>query len=54
MSLPQQYRDDFDYLEGLSKRGTLQASNQIYQKLKKAGETLPEVKRALKTLNVNY
>lgn len=54
MALPQQYRSDFEYLQGLSRRGTLQASNQILQKLEKAGAVLPEVKRALQTLSINY
>ena len=45
---------DFNYLEELSRRGTLQASNAIYQKLKDRARNLPELSRALNTLNVNY
>jgi hypothetical protein len=54
MAIPGDYRKDFAYLEGLSSKGQLQASNSIYQKLKNAGRNLPELQRALNTLKVNY
>lgn len=54
MALPDQYRKDFAYLEDLSRKGTLGASNAIYQRLKDKARSLPEVQRALDTLRVNY
>lgn len=54
MAIPDQYKGDFSYLEGLSNKGSLQASNNIYKSLKEKSKNLPELKRALDTLNVNY
>lgn len=54
MAIPDDYRKDFAYLEGLSNKRQLQASNSIYQKLKNAARQLPELQRALNTLRVNY
>lgn len=53
MAIPEQYRKEFAYLENLSNKGSLQASNSIFQKLK-GKSNLPELQRALATLRVNY
>lgn len=52
--IPQDYRKDFGYLEELSSKGSLQASNSIYQKLKEKSQNLPGLKRALESLSVKY
>ncbi len=52
--IPQDYRKDFSYLEELSSKGALQASNAIYQKLKGKSQNLPGLKRALESLNVRH
>jgi hypothetical protein len=54
MVLSAQYKKDFAYLEDLSNRGRLHASNDIYKNLKAKAQNLPELKRALDTLNVQY
>ncbi len=54
MALPADYVKDYQYLKGLSDKGQLNSNNQIYKKLDKAGKVLPEVRRALNELRVNY
>lgn len=54
MAIPDDYKKDFNYLEELSQKGTLRADNSIYKKLKDKARNLPDLKRALDTLNVNY
>ena len=54
MALPHDYVKDFNYLKEQSDRGTLNASNSIYKKLDQAARRLPELRRALDTLRVNY
>lgn len=54
MAIPEGYKKDFQYLEGLSDKGALHASNSIYKSLKDKARNLPELQRALDTLRVNY
>lgn len=54
MSLPEDYKKDFAYLEELSNKGNLQASNNIFKALKEKAKKMPELQRALSALNVNY
>jgi hypothetical protein len=54
MALSEQYKKDFAYLEQLSTRGQLDPSNQICRNLKAKAHNLPDLQRALDTLNVNY
>ena len=54
MAIPDDYKKDFNYLEELSRKGSLQASNSIYKKLKEKARNLPELKRALDSLSVNH
>lgn len=52
--VPDQYMKDFQYLKGLSDRGTLQASNPIYKSLDAKAKSLPGLRRALNSLSVRY
>ena len=54
MALPADYVKDFQYLKEKSDRGTLDSSNAIYKKLDDKARNLPELRRALNTLKVNY
>lgn len=52
--VPDRYLKDFQYLKGLSDKGTLQASNQIYKSLDQKAKDLPGLRRALNTLSAKY
>lgn len=54
MALPSDYVRDFNYLKEKSDRGTLTSNDQIYKKLDQKARNLPELRRALNTLKVNY
>lgn len=48
------YEKDFKYLQELSNKGQLQASNGIYKKLAQQAKGYPPLARALDTLSVNW
>lgn len=54
MAIPDDYKKDFNYLDELSRKGTLRADNNIYKKLKEKARNLPDLKRALDALSVNH
>ena len=54
MALPSDYQKKFQYLKELSDRGTLSSSNGTYKDLDAKAKNLPELRRALGTLRVNY
>jgi hypothetical protein len=54
MALPQDYQKKFQYLKDKSDKGTLTNKDAIYQDLDQKAKNLPELRRALNTLNVNY
>ncbi len=54
MALPADYAKDFQYLKEKSDRGTLNSRNEIYKKLDARARNLPELRRALNSLKVNY
>jgi hypothetical protein len=54
VALPADYVKDFQYLKEKSDRGTLTSKDAIYKKLDEKARNLPELRRALNTLKVNY
>ncbi len=54
MAIPTDYVKDFQYLRDKSDRGTLDSNDTIYKKLDGKARNLPELRRALNTLKVNY
>jgi hypothetical protein len=54
MALPADYIKDFQYLKEKSVHGTLNSNNEIYKKLDAKAKNLPELRRALDSLKVNY
>lgn len=54
MALPADYVKDFQYLKEKSDKGALNSSNEIYKKLDEKARNLPELRRALNSLKVNY
>lgn len=54
MSLPESVAKEFQYLKEKSDKGALDSNNAIFKKLDAQARNLPELRRALGTLRVNY
>lgn len=54
MALPADYQKKFNYLKEKSDRGTLNSNDAIYKDLDSKAKNLPELRRAMSTLKVNY
>jgi hypothetical protein len=54
MVLPADYVKDFQYLKEKSDKGTLNSNNEVYKKLDGKARNIPELRRALNSLKVNY
>ena len=54
VALPADYVKDFQHLKEKSDRGTLNSRDAIYKKLDEKARNLPELRRALNELKVNY
>jgi hypothetical protein len=54
MALPSDLQKNFNYLREKSDRGALNSNDYIYKIMDQKAKNLPELRRALNTLKVNY
>lgn len=54
MALSADYQKKFNHLKEKSDRGTLNSNDDMYKEMDAKAKNLPELRRALNTLRVNY